>query len=134
MPSACIEPFGQEQLVVGRLTLHVHRYIQPHAARIGDDRGQRHGRLLEGFGLLRAEAPHAHVGVVGEVFPVRFHLGFRRWGPMDLVSPSKSSSVSRGGSHFSTDMIQLFRGSSAGPQAVLAPSLGAEIATTSNPS
>ena len=49
------------------------RFARLDRTRIGDDGGQREGRLLERLGLGRAETAHAHVGLVRKMLPVRRH-------------------------------------------------------------
>jgi hypothetical protein len=73
-----IEPAGEQQLIVRRLASDVHSLNCGHLLRVGDHRRQRQRGLLKSAGLGGADAAHADVGAMLEVFPVVVHCGCAR--------------------------------------------------------
>src|SRR5262245_9653868 len=59
-----VQPFGEQQLVVGRLALDIDLFQRRDAFRVGDHCRHRDGGLLERLLLCRADAANAHIGLV----------------------------------------------------------------------
>ncbi len=65
-----IQPIGQQIFGIWRIARDRDRFLGLHQGRIADHRRHRQSRLLERLAQRVADAAHADIGAMGEMFPV----------------------------------------------------------------
>ena len=68
-----IQPVDEQQFIIGRLALDRNLFTRLDPFRFGDHGGHGQRCLFEGLRERSAVTPHAHVGLVREVFPSNLH-------------------------------------------------------------
>src|SRR5262249_58569780 len=74
-----VQPFGEQQLIVGRFAFDINLFQQRDVARVGNHRRQRDSGLLERFLFRGATAANAHIGLAWKVLPIFFSHSWYRY-------------------------------------------------------